>query len=82
VQHGENATKSVALASVGADFLARAPVGRARQTDGAAASRGGLFVFDVEKAAAPTRDAFLAKLMAFLNTDDGHAPDRASKLGI
>ena len=42
----------------------------------------GLFVFDTEKAAAKSKDAFLARLLTFINTDHGHAPDRNTKLGI
>ena len=88
VQHGENATKSVALESAGPDFLAASPLAAVvdagffapRASDGDAA---GLFVFDAARAAtAGDDDQLRGLLLHFINSDAGHAEDRGAKLGI
>ena len=88
MQHGENATKSVALESAGPDFLAASPLAAVvdagffapRASDGDAA---GLFVFDAARAAtAGDDDQLRGLLLHFINSDAGHAEDRGAKLGI
>ena len=84
VQHGENATKSVCLDSVNADFLRRSPLKTVLPAfrEPIDDEGGGLFLYDVELAAARSKDDFLARLLTFINTDEGHAADRSHKLGI
>ncbi|EGB09817.1 hypothetical protein AURANDRAFT_63090 [Aureococcus anophagefferens] len=96
VQHGENASRSIALSSCGEPFLRASPLwpslgaadlaatGGAARADGKAGHENrGLFVFDTERLAARgDDDGAMVSLLSWVQSDAGFAPNRKEKLGL
>ena len=96
VQHGENASRSIALSSCAEPFLRASPLwpslgaadlaatSRAARADGKAGHENrGLFVFDTERLAARgDDDGAMVSLLSWVQSDAGFAPNRKEKLGL